>query len=66
MVNEAIRRLVEYGLDRKLIHPADGIYVRNQLLMVLHLDDYAEPETVRPRQLQWVPMPTCPSWAAAS
>ena len=51
MVNEAIRRLVEYGLDRKLIHPADAIYVRNQLLMVLHLDDYEEPETVRPRQL---------------
>ena len=51
MVNEAIKLLVEYGLDRKLIHPADAIYVRNQLLMVLHLDDYAEPETVQPLQL---------------
>ena len=51
MVNEAIKLLVEYGLDRKLIHPADAIYVRNQLLMVLRLDDYAEPETVQPRQL---------------
>ena len=51
MVNEAIKLLVEYGLDRRLIHPADAIYARNQLLMVLHLDDYAEPETVQPRQL---------------
>ena len=51
MVNEAIKLLVEYGLDRRLIHPADAIYARNQLLMVLHLDDYAEPETVQPLQL---------------
>ena len=40
MVNQAIRQLVSYGLEKNLIQPADEIFVRNQLLMVLGLDEY--------------------------
>ena len=51
MVNEAIRQLVEYGLTKKLIHPADSIYARNQLLLVMGLDEYADGLAVPSRKL---------------
>ena len=51
MVNEAIRQLVDYGLARELIHPADAIYARNQLLLVMQLDEYADGQAVPSRKL---------------
>ena len=32
--------LVNYGLERGLLHSEDAIYTRNQLLMVMQLDEY--------------------------
>ena len=54
MMNDAIKQLVDYALANELIHPDDEIYARNQILMVLELDEYeAEegftPEFVDPR-----------------
>ena len=51
MVNEAIRQLVEYGLAKELIHPADAIYARNQILLVMGLDEYEDAEGVPSRKL---------------
>ena len=51
MVNEAIRQLVDYGLARELIHPADAIYARNQILLVMGLDEYEDTGADSPRQL---------------
>lgn len=51
MVNEAIRQLVEYGLAKKLIHPSDAIYARNQLLLVMGLDEYEDAEGAPGRKL---------------
>lgn len=51
MVNEAIRQLVDYGLAKQLIHPADAIYARNQLLLVMGLDEYEDTGADSPRQL---------------
>ena len=45
MVNEAIKKLVKYGLDTGLIQEEDRIYATNQILDVLKLDEYGEPET---------------------
>ena len=47
MVYEAIRGLVEYGLAVGLIAREDAIYARNQILDVMKLDEYVEPETER-------------------
>ena len=44
MVNEAIKKLVKYGLDTGLIQEDDRIYATNQILDVLKLDEYEEPE----------------------
>ncbi|MFR5602211.1 MAG: UDP-glucose--hexose-1-phosphate uridylyltransferase, partial [Lachnospiraceae bacterium] len=43
MVYEAIRGLVQYGLDTGLITPEDKIYATNQILDVLKMDEYEEP-----------------------
>ena len=51
MVNEAIRQLVDYGLARELIHPADAIYARNQILLVMQLNEYADGQVVPSRKL---------------
>ena len=51
MVNEAIRQLVDYGLARELIHPADAIYACNQILLVMGLDEYEDAEGVPSWQL---------------
>ena len=51
MVNEAIRQLVEYGLEKELIHPADAIYARNQILLVMQLNEYADGQVVPSRKL---------------
>ena len=40
MISTAIQQLVNYGLDTGLILPDDEIYIRNQLLMTMQLDDF--------------------------
>ena len=43
-ISTAIQQLVNYGLDTGLILPDDEIYIRNQLLMTMQLDDFTAPE----------------------
>ena len=45
MVFKGVRDLVEYGLDCGLIREEDAVYARNQILDVLNLDSYEEPES---------------------
>lgn len=47
MVYKAIRELVQYGLNTGLITEVDRIYATNQILDVLKLDEYEEPEQVK-------------------
>ena len=44
MVYEAIKGLVRYGLNTGLITEVDAIYARNQILDVMGMDEYQEPE----------------------
>lgn len=44
MVYEAIKKLVQYGLETGLITEMDEIYAVNQILDVLRLEEYEEPE----------------------
>ena len=44
MISTAIQQLVNYGLDTWLILPDYEIYIRNQLLMTMGLDEFTEPE----------------------
>ena len=44
MVYDAIKGLVEYGRNTGLLKEEDEIYARDQILEVLKLDDYEEPE----------------------
>ena len=44
MVNEAIKKLICYGLENELIEKEDVIYTTNALLEVLGMDEYQEPE----------------------
>ncbi len=44
MIYEAVKKLVQYGLDTGLIGERDQIYARNQILDVLGMDEYEEPE----------------------
>ena len=37
-----IKKLVTYGLDKKLIEPEDEIYTINQYLEVFRLDEYED------------------------
>ena len=43
-VYEAIRNLVQYGVNTGLLQEADRIYATNQILEVLGLDEYEEPQ----------------------
>ena len=47
MVWEAIEGLVNYGLEAGLIEQVDAIYARNQILEVMGLDDFQEPEETK-------------------
>lgn len=40
MMNNAIEQLVSYGLKKELIQPEDAVFVRNQLLMTMGLDEF--------------------------
>lgn len=44
MVNEAIKKLITYGLEHQMIEEGDVDFVRNQILEALELDEYEEPE----------------------
>ena len=37
MINSCIKKLVNYGLEKKLVKPEDKIYTINMLLMELEL-----------------------------
>ena len=39
-MNNAIEQLVSYGLKKELIQPEDAVFVRNQLLMTMGLDEF--------------------------
>lgn len=44
MINESIKKLICYGLERELIEPEDVTYVTNALLETLGLEEYEEPK----------------------
>lgn len=44
MIYEAVRNLVQYGLEAELIEKEDAIYARNQIISVLGLNEYEEPD----------------------
>lgn len=44
MVNTAVKKLVCYGLENNMISQEDVIFVTNQLLEVLRMEEYEEPE----------------------
>ena len=43
-VQKDIKKLVTYGLDKKLIMPEDEIYTINQYLELFRLDEYEDPD----------------------
>lgn len=43
MIDQSIKKLVTYALEKKLIKPEDAIYCTNSLLAILGLDEYTEP-----------------------
>ena len=51
MIYTAIKQLIEYGLDTKLILPEDVIYTANRLFALFHLDgnDSAIPQNYTPQ-----------------
>ena len=44
MVYQAIKALVQYGLEKGLLTEDDAIYARNQILEALKMDEYEEPK----------------------
>ena len=44
MINEAIKKLVCYGLEHGLVGEEDVIFTTNRLLETLQIDEYEEPE----------------------
>lgn len=44
MIYKAIQKLISYGLETGLLDPEDKIYAVNQMLDVLRLKEYEEPE----------------------
>lgn len=47
MVYDAIKKLVQYGLETGLITEIDRIYTTNQILDVLKMEEYEEPESIK-------------------
>ena len=57
-VYEAIRNLVQYGVNTGLLQESDRIYATNQILEVLGLDEYEEPQAHAGRfhwKRRWMP-----------
>lgn len=46
MIYESIRDLINYGIKNSLITEADSIFVRNELMNILKLKEWCEPEIV--------------------
>lgn len=44
-VNTYISALVQYGLSKGLFEPCDKVFITNQLLGILGLNEYAPAET---------------------
>lgn len=44
MIFNAIKQLVQYGIEKNLISPEDTNYVTNRLLEILKIDEFIEPE----------------------
>lgn len=51
-VNQAVKNLVRYGIETGLAEEADQIYVTNQILAKLELEEYEEPEQVEEAALE--------------
>ena len=47
MVYQAIKALVQYGLEKGLLTEDDAIYARNQILEALKMDEYEKPYYIR-------------------
>ena len=43
MIEQSIKKLVCYGLEKKLIEKEDIIYVTNRILNLLKIEEYNEP-----------------------
>ncbi|OGO79089.1 MAG: galactose-1-phosphate uridylyltransferase [Clostridiales bacterium GWB2_37_7] len=43
-INREIKRLTNYGIDKKLIYKEDETYVINSILEILHLDEFMDTE----------------------
>lgn len=56
MVDQAIKELVQYGLDKGLLLAEDEIYARNQILDVLNMDEYEDMEITGSRSLEEILM----------
>ena len=52
MINKAISELVEYGLSTGLVLPEDEIYVTNQILETLGLEEFERTECTAPEDLE--------------
>ena len=52
MIDQAIKNLVEYGVETGLITTEDKVYTANRLLEILGLDEYSEPETATSSDLE--------------
>lgn len=46
MINSAIKKLVQYGLNNGLIMPEDEVFTTNRILEILNLSDYIDSEIV--------------------
>lgn len=51
-INQTIKNLVEYGVKTGLLEEADRIYVTNQVLEKLHLEEYDEPDQAQEMDLE--------------
>ncbi len=51
-VNQAVKNLVEYGVQTGLLEEADRIYATNQILAKLGLEEYEEPDAMQQMELE--------------
>lgn len=51
-INQAIKNLVEYGVQTGLLEEADRIYATNQILAKLDVEEYEEPEQIQQMDLE--------------
>lgn len=45
MINEIIKKLVTYGIEKNITNKLDKIFVTNKIIEILNLKEYSEPET---------------------